>query len=262
MFILKKNSYTIMLLAKFLFKDCLYNAVLFVILVFCVSVCNFPDVVFVHGTGLFCLLLLVVHACWFVKVMRDRRAWGAFLPVSLRVVALVVNVYYVGVMAALVCLCTAHHGVYFPDRIKRFFLPGIATCWDFAKQAAGSLPWVIVFSLVFELVLSVVLVFYSAMGGIVQFYLLEDGKKPDHGLKHTIDGKTGVRIASSVPEYNRLVDVADCYFSITADDNLIIAEPGGGVVFIPKESVEDITFTTLSGWKKKVGYSDGVWKQI
>lgn len=262
MFILKKNSYTVMLLSKFLFRDCLYNAVVFTVLVYSVSVCNFPTVVFVQGAGFFYLLLLLVHAFWFVRVMRDRKAWGAFLPWSLRIVALTANVYYLGMMAVLVRLSVAHHDIYFPERLKRFFLPGIATCWDFMKQAAGFLPAVIILSFVLEFVLSVVLVFYSATGGIVQFYLLEDGKKPVHDLKHTIDGKTGVRITSSVPKYNRLVDVAGGYFSITADDNLVIAGAGGDAVFIPKGSVKDITFTTLAGWKTKVGYSGGIWKRL
>lgn len=94
------------------------------------------------------------------------------------------------------------------------------------------------------------------------FYLLEDGKETVQGLRRTINGKTGVMINSSVPVYNRLVDVADGYFSITAGGNLVIAEPGGCVVFIPKGSVKDITFTTLAGWKTKAGYSGGVWKQL
>lgn len=58
MFILKKNSCTVMLLSKFLFRDCLYNAVVFTIFVYSVSVCNFPAVVFAHGAGFFCLSML------------------------------------------------------------------------------------------------------------------------------------------------------------------------------------------------------------
>ena len=84
-------------------------------------------------------------------------------------------------------------------------------------------------------------------------------------LKHTINGKTGVKVNSRIPYFNKVVNVAEGYFSITPGNDLLIArsgKPGSGIVVIPKESVDSVDFITLAGWKTKVYYHDGKWQRV
>ncbi|MFG6347204.1 MAG: hypothetical protein K1W15_00620 [Lachnospiraceae bacterium] len=109
------------------------------------------------------------------------------------------------------------------------------------------------------------MVFWAAGGGIVRFYLQEEGKPAIGDLKHTINGKTGVKVNSCIPDFNKVVDVAEGYFSITPGNDLLIAgsgKPGSVIVVIPKESVDSVDFTTLAGWKTKVYYHDGEWQRV
>ena len=109
------------------------------------------------------------------------------------------------------------------------------------------------------------IVFVAAGCGIVQFYLQEEGKPAIGDLKHTINGKTGVKVNSYIPDFNKVVDVAEGYFSITHGNDLLIAgsgKPGSVIVVIPKESVDSVDFTTLAGWKTKVYYHDGKWQRV
>ena len=115
------------------------------------------------------------------------------------------------------------------------------------------------------LVCALILVFWAAGGGIVRFYLQEEGKPAIGDLKHTINGKTGVKVNSHLPDFKKVVNVAEGYFSIIPGNDLLIAgsgKPGSVIVVIPKESVDSVDFTTLAGWKTKVYYHDGEWQRV
>ena len=148
-------------------------------------------------------------------------------------------------------------------------VPGVSgtvfALWGVARHECCSLLIIIAVGMLAGLLCALILVFGAAGGVIVRFYLQEEGTPAPGAFTPTINGTTGVTVTSRIPYFNRVVNVAEGYFSITPGNDLLIArsgKPGSGIVVIPKESVDSVDFITLAGWKTKVYYHDGKWQRV
>lgn len=265
MFVFKKNSYVAMLIAKYAFRDCLLSLVCLVVISVSFAGCG---CLFGSFTGvcqaarllafLLCTGLLYNGRNGLLKW--TRKSLCDVMPRHLFTLLRVLNAGRSVVLVVVSCLtvCTADSVV-----------PGVSgtvfALWGVAKYECCSLLIIIAVGMLAGLVCALILVFWAAGGGIVRFYLQEEGKPAIGDLKHTINGKTGVKVNSYIPDFNKVVDVAEGYFSITPGNDLLIAgsgKPGSVIVVIPKESVDSVDFTTLAGWKTKVYYHDGEWQRV
>lgn len=253
MFVLKKNSYPAVLLAGFLYGSCLLDGLVFAFLVSYVALFGFPGLYIIPVYG----LLMLFRFAWAGHVAGGIRRYAAFPQKPLIIIVLAVSAYYLVLEILFSCQIIARHCD--PESGFLRFIPFAR--YPIIGPVAAIL---IVLSLSIEFLLAGIVSLCAKRGSVIWFYLhnreLEGWSLLN--LKRTIDSKTGIRISSDEPEYNRVVDVGASYFAIDSNDDLIILENGKQkeeAVVIPKESVTDITFTTLSGSEWKVCYSDGVW---
>lgn len=106
---------------------------------------------------------------------------------------------------------------------------------------------------------------FSTVGSVAGFRGYLGGGASIFGPEFTVNAETGVKVNSSVPEFDRVVKIGREYFAVNGNDDLAIVEYGKRkeeAVVIPKELVADITFTTLSGRVFRVCYSDNKWKEV
>lgn len=266
MFVLKKNSYLAKLISEFLFYDVFINAVIFVVYLVVLFLASFNQGDFslssVAGMVFYRILGFIVYCGYFFIVFRVN-AKRRFCPKVLLNLNVAAHTCHIVMVEIVISRFVRYAGVCLQEKgYTQSSLSSLAAFIDFAGEALGWVAVLIVVSLVFEFILAFVPVFYAAAGGIVSFYLSVGGKKPACNLSNAIDGKTGVKIVSGFPKYSKTVDVAAGYFSIDADDSLIVAEPGCIITRIPKEDVKCVVFTALSGKKTKVCYKKGKWRLV
>lgn len=264
MFVLKKNSYLAKSMSGFLFYDVFINAIIFVVYLVVLSLASFSQGGFslssVAGRVFYRILGFAVYCGYFFIVSRANVKCG-FCPKILLNLNVAAHTCHIIMVEIVISRFARYAGMYLQEKgYTQSSLSSPAVFMDFAGRVLGWVAVLIAVSLVFEFILAFVPVFYAAAGGIVSFYLSVDGKKPACNPSNAIDGKTGVKIVSGFPEYNRVVDVAAGYFSIDADDSLIVVEPGCIITRIPKEAVKCVVFTALSGKKTKVCYKNGKWR--
>lgn len=261
MFVFKKNSYAVMLVAKYAFKDCLISLVCMLVIpvLFAGCGCLFGDSIWTCQLArllVFSFCTALLHNNWGSLLGWVRKSLRTVVPRRLFGASGMLNAGRSVMLGVASCLAVYNAGPGMPGT-------GVSL-WGVVGECRFPLV-VVAVGLLVGLVSAVVLVFWSAAGGIVWFYL-QEGEKPAAGnLKHTIDGKTGVKVNSHVPDFNKVVNVAEGYFSITPGNDLLIArsgKPGSEIVVIPKESVDSVDFITLAGWKIKVCYRDGEWQRV
>ena len=265
MFVFKKNLYVAMLVAKYAFRDCLLSLVCLVVIPISFAGCG---CLYGGSTGVcqavrllaFLLCTGLLYNGWNGLLKWTGKSLCDVMPRHLFTLLRVLNAGRSVVLVVVSCLtvCTADSVV-----------PGVSgtvfALWGVAKHECCSLLIIIAVGMLAGLLCALILVFGAAGGGIVRCYLQEEGKPATGDLKHTINGKTGVKVNSRIPYFNKVVNVAEGYFSITPGNDLLIArsgKPGSGIVVIPKESVDSVDFITLAGWKTKVYYHDGKWQRV
>ena len=105
--------------------------------------------------------------------------------------------------------------------------------------------------------------FFSEIGSVASFGVYLGNSAGIFEPELTVSAETGVKVNSSVPEFDRTVKLGREYFALDENDDLVIVEFGKQkeeAVVIPKKSVTDITFTTVTGRVSRVCYSDNKWR--
>lgn len=256
MFMFKKNSCKTLALLEFLPWVCALDiAVCFDLRFFVVDILVENRLV----TDRLCmvmvaLILLMQTVCFAEHILLSFKSkeWGRFVPAAASRVVAVVNIYYLVVMSMSL-------GLFIRCAMDVSSFPA----WGlYAVEAFSHIAYALT---AIQVWIWSILSYKTQKKSIVWFYKHHPQREEAFiiNLKQTLDTKTGVRVVSNVPECSRSVDVGDYYFTIDDNDDLVIAAKKWGeddTTVIPKETVEYIRFTTMSGFEKKVCYSDGVWK--
>lgn len=106
---------------------------------------------------------------------------------------------------------------------------------------------------------------YSYFGSVSFFKVYRGDDASIYEPAKTVNVKTGVKVNSSVPEFDRVVNPGKDYFAINENDDLVIVEYGKqkeNAIVIPKESVNDIVFTTVAGREFSYSYNSNGWKEL
>lgn len=190
------------------------------------------------------LLFICVRFCRICNLLYNRRRFNSVLTKPYVVVSVVVEIYYFA--AAGFCI----------------YCFGFVSCTDMVITVLYTVT--VTFPL-FECLLEILLEFFSVAGSIISFDVYTGNSSCIENPECTINAETGIKVNSSVPEFNRSVKIGMEYFAVNGNNDLVIVEYGKQkeeAVIIPKESVTDITFTTITGVEKKVCYSNGVWCRL
>ena len=190
------------------------------------------------------LLFVCIHFCKIYKQLYSRR----------RINKLLVKPYAVVLAVAGVC--------YFVAADFCIYCFGFVSCTDMVITVLYTVTVTFPF---FECLLEILLEFFSVAGSIISFDVYTGNSSCIENPECTINAETGIKVNSGVPEFNRSVKIGMEYFAVNGNNDLVIVEYGKQkeeAVIIPKESVTDITFTTITGVEKKVCYSNGVWCRL
>lgn len=190
------------------------------------------------------LLFVCIPFCRIYKQICNRRRFNRLLVKPYVVVLAVTEVCYF--VAAGFCI---YFFVFVSDIDLVLFVLGVAT---YTLPLLGCMLWEF-------------LRLFSVVGSVVSFGVYSGDGASIFEQEFTVNAETGVKVNSSMPEFDRTVKIGKEYFAINDNDDLVIVEYGKRkeeAVVIPKESVTDITFTTLSGRVFRVCYSDNKWKEV
>lgn len=271
MFVLKKNSYKVTLLAKFLLLDSLLNIFMPILLSSFVYMCKLGNM----PVEFMCLMnvcfLIFFHALWCSWIFHNRDHWGVFLPKSLAAVALLSNVYYTFIMLLFIFMASGHLG----NDSDLVTLVAANLSKPFAVVLWLCLVGMIRLSPAIEFWLSLQLLRITQRGSIATFFVPSTKDflfvffVNEPGNREELPGKplhvisSSAVIHSTTPEYNRTVDIANSYLGINNNCDLEIAECGKlekNVIVIPKETVTSVTFTLLTGGERKMCYGESGWQ--